>query len=113
MTGHGEKWRRETADVQYKTPAVEKLLIKYQQPDEADKMNKIQKEIGTLLPHVLHVRVCACVRCVYSHTHVPGLTNNAVVGNVSCSFPNVLSTQRAGLLDVYAHHPTLPWRSVM
>lgn len=60
---HGEKWRRETADVQYKTPAVEKLLIKYQQPDEADKMNKIQKEIGTLLSRVLHVRVCACV-CV-------------------------------------------------
>ena len=66
MTGHGEKWRRETADVQYKTPAVEKLLIKYQQPDEADKMNKIQKEIGTLARVRVRVRLCARVR-VFTH----------------------------------------------
>lgn len=63
---HSEKWRQETADVQYKTPAVEKLLIKYQQPDEADKMNKIQKEIGTLSPMPLSPRVLSVSRACAS-----------------------------------------------
>ncbi len=61
-----DDWDTFNSDVQFKTDALTSLLIKYQQPDEADKINKIQKELGLniykyIYIYIIHVNIVICI----------------------------------------------------
>jgi len=45
VSHHAEKWSKAEEDAQYQTKEIEDLMAKYQHPEEADKMNKIKREI--------------------------------------------------------------------
>jgi len=42
---HNDSWQRIRGDAQITTREIQSLLIKYQKPDEADNMSKIQKDL--------------------------------------------------------------------
>ncbi|KAL6070396.1 palmitoyltransferase [Balamuthia mandrillaris] len=50
---HSDNWQGQTHDVQLDTPALHTLLEKYQKPDEADNILKIQKELDDV-KEILH-----------------------------------------------------------
>ncbi len=50
---HQNKWNSATADVQLDTPLLKELIVKYQKPDEADNISRIQKELDEV-KEILH-----------------------------------------------------------
>jgi len=47
-SAHSDSWRSARADTQLNTQGINSLLIKYQKPDEADNMSKIQKDLDDI-----------------------------------------------------------------
>lgn len=47
-SSHSETWQRVRTDTQLTTQGIQSLLIKYQKPDEADNMSKIQKDLDDI-----------------------------------------------------------------
>jgi synaptobrevin family protein YKT6 len=52
-TANGDKWRNFSTDTQMVTPSIKDLLAKYQKPDEADNISRIQKELEEV-KEILH-----------------------------------------------------------
>jgi synaptobrevin family protein YKT6 len=52
-TANGDKWANCTTDTQLPTPSLKELITKYQKPDEADNISRIQRELDEV-KDILH-----------------------------------------------------------
>merc|ERR1711974_320548 len=52
-SANGDKWVNFSTDTQMATPSIKELLTKYQKPDEADNISRIQKELDEV-KEILH-----------------------------------------------------------
>merc|ERR1711879_617994 len=55
-SANGDKWVNFNTDTQMATPSIKELLTKYQKPDEADNISRIQKELDEV-KEILHHRI--------------------------------------------------------